>query len=419
MLRQRVQRRRRQTGGAVFRTDDVRAMLQNRVCAKGACCLFCRHSGICGGCDLLGKTYAEQLRLKAATLAGRLASAGVSMTPEFEPLFPNDRMPGGFRQKVAFVFGTSPHGSLVMGHYARGSQKVVPVTECPVHSARGNRVAFALRDQLVRAGVEAAGSRRGVLRHLLVRASQDNLQAVAMLVVTGNDKSLRRPVRALMDSADRPDGFFINIHPGPGPFMVGPKTIPIAGQRHVAESINGITFLISPAAFFQTNAMAAAALQRLVVSAIRGDRVLDLYSGSGLFSLALARESSRVVAIEENRVAVKDAEANARINRVAPGRLRLMCARVEDALPGLAREAWDAVVLDPPRQGCPPGVIAGVFDRLRPPCVVYVSCNPDALAAELPAMLRAGYRVDDVRVVDMFPHTEHIESVVRLSRLAN
>jgi 23S rRNA (uracil1939-C5)-methyltransferase len=377
--------------------------------------VFCAHAGVCGGCDLLHLSYAEQLGQKKSALAARLAATKI--VPEFAPLFPEDQNPGGFRQKVAFVFGTDARGRLVMGHYARGSQMVVPVVDCPVHSARGNRIAFALRDQLIRAGVEAAGaSRRGVLRHLLIRTSQDERQAVAMLVVTENDKVLRRPVRALMDSADRPDGFFINIHAGPGPFMVGPTTIRIAGQRHVREMINGISYLVSPTAFFQTNALAAATLQRLVLSRIDGGRVLDLYCGSGLFTIALARQCTRVVGIEDNLQAVKDAEANARINRIEEGRLRFLRARVEDGLSRVAKDRWDSVVLDPPRQGCPPTVIEAVFEHIKPARVVYVSCNPDALAAELPAILRAGYRIDDVRAVDMFPHTEHIEAVVQLSR---
>jgi 23S rRNA (uracil1939-C5)-methyltransferase len=238
-----------------------------------------------------------------------------------------------------------------------------------------------------------------------------------MLVVTRNDKTLRRPVRALLESSERPDGFFINIHDGAGPFMIGPDTIRIAGNRHVRETINGLSYLVSPTAFFQTNALAAATLQRLVVAGVgESERVLDLYCGSGLFSLALGGASTRVTAVEENRQAIKDAEANARLNRVESGHVRFVCARVEDALARLPRGTWDAVVLDPPRQGCPPRVIEEIFRRIQPARAIYVSCNLDALAAELPVILQAGYELDGVRAVDMFPHTDHIELVVRLSR---
>ncbi len=126
---------------------------------------------------------------------------------------------------------------------------------------------------------------------------------------------------------------------------------------------------------------------------MQGKQVLDLYSGSGLFALPIAQAGARVTAVEENRQAVKDAEANLRLNRIASGQVRLVCARVEDVLPRLAAERWDAVVLDPPRQGCPPAVLSGVFETIAPPRAIYVSCNPDALAQDLPVILKAGYLV--------------------------
>ena len=365
--------------------------------------VFCQHAGVCGGCSLLAHTYADQLKSKGASLGDRLKIS----PPAFEPVFPGNEMPQGFRQKVAFVFGRG----LVMGHYARGSRSIVPIRECPVHSARGNRIAFALRDELVRCRIEP-----GILRHLLVRTSQDDRQAIAMLVVTHNDKSLRRPVRAFLETKEKPDGFFININDDPGPFMVGPETIRIAGKRHVVEKIDGLSFLVSPNAFFQTNVLAAASIQRQVVAGVGEGRVLDLYCGSGLFSLAIARHAKRVVAIEENGQAIRDAEGNAKLNRIPAERLRFLRARVEDGLERVSRDNWDAVVLDPPRQGCSRDVLAGVFERIRPARGVYVSCNPEALAGELPSILKAGYQVDEVRPVDMFPHTDHIETVVRLSR---
>ena len=325
-----------------------------------------------------------------------------------------------FRTKVSFVFGPEGQGrGLVMGHYARGSKQIVRIDECPVHSARGNRIAFALRDRLMRARIYGAGAQRnGLVRHIIVRTTEDDRQAVAMLVVTKNDKALRTPIRGLLASADRPDGFFININDRPGPFMMGSETIKIDGHSHVKQDgIIDTSFLVSPTAFFQTNVGAARTLVQLVIDGV-GDaqQVLDLYSGSGLMSLPLVKAGVRVTAVEENRQAMKDAEANIRLNRVPGGMIRLLTSTVEDALPRVARDRWDAVVLDPPRQGCPPEVLDGVFNQIAPPRAVYVSCNPEALAAELPVILNAGYRVTRIQPVDMFPHTDHIETVVTLSR---
>ncbi len=359
----------------------------------------CTHFGVCGGCTLPGVPYAEQLARKRERLSRLLGMA--------VPPIPPSPKEAGFRCKVAFVFGS---GS--MGHYAAGSQRVIPITECPVHHERGNRIAFALRDRLLKARIPP-----GVLRHVIVRTTEDGREASAMLVVRRNDKSLRTPVRAFLASAEKPDGFFVNIHDQPGPYMVGDETIKIEGRSHVKEVVGGLSYLVSPTAFFQTNVGAAAHLVSMVLQAAgESPRVLDLYCGSGLFTLALARNGASVTAIEENRQAIEDAEANGRLNRVPAGRIRFLAMRVEDALPKVRREPWDAVVLDPPRQGCPAAVLSGVFDGIRPTRAVYVSCNPDALAKELPVILKMGYRATGVQPVDMFPHTDHIETVVTLER---
>jgi len=315
-----------------------------------------------------------------------------------------------------------------MGHYALalrqaqgdpersrgvGSQRVIPIEECPVHHERGNRIAFALRDYLQRANVGA------LLRHVIIRVTEDGREASAMLVVYRNDKSLRAPVKKFLASAETPDGFFVNIHDKPGPFMVGDETIKIDGRSHVKEVVGGVSYLVSPTAFFQTNVGAAAAIVKLVLEEVGAAKsVLDLYCGTGLFSLQIAKAGARVLGIEENRLAIKDAEANVRLNRIPDGQVRFIAGRVEDSIRLNRNTAggWDAVVMDPPRQGCPPSVLSAVFEQMRPPKVVYVSCNPDALAKELPGILRAGYSLARVQAVDMFPHTNHIETVIAFQR---
>jgi 23S rRNA (uracil1939-C5)-methyltransferase len=267
------------------------------------------------------------------------------------------------------------------------------------------------------AGAARSGETGALLRHVIVRVTQDGREASAMLVVRRNDKSLRAPVRKFLASAARPDGFFVNIHYKPGPYMVGDETIKIEGRSHVKEVVGGVSYLVSPTAFFQTNVGAAAEMVKIVMQEAGSPAtVLDLYCGTGLFSLPLARAGARVLAIEENRQAIADAEANARLNRLPPGQVRFVASRVEDALARAARESWDAVILDPPRQGCPPQVISAVFEHIRPPKVVYVSCNPEALAGEVPSILKAGYKVSRLQPIDMFPHTHHIETIVSFDR---
>lgn len=364
----------------------------------------CKHFGVCGGCTLPGVPYAEQLEKKRSFLSKLLGM-------DVPPVLPSPKE-SGFRNKVAFVFATAGRDRTVMGHFEKGSQRVIPIDECPVHHERGNAIAFGLQHQLKKLRIPG-----GLLRHIVIRTTDDGREASAMLVVHENEKLLRVPVKKFLATDAKPDGFFVNIHSKPGPYMVGDETLKIEGRSHVKETIGGVSYLVSPTAFFQTNSGAAALLVKIVLEEVgTAKRVLDLYCGTGLFSLAMAKAGATVTAVEENRQAIADAESNVRINRLPPGQVRLVPSRVEDAISRLGKDPWDAVVLDPPRQGCPLPVINSIFEDLRPARVVYVSCNPDALRSELPVILKMGYRVTRVQPVDMFPHTDHIETVVSFAR---
>ena len=411
-------RRVRPVGGSVLaEIVAVEEASPNRIVPR------CRHAAACGGCAWQHIAYPEQLRRKAAALEVRLRRAMGDGAPRVSPAIGmpvgGDGMPWRFRQKAAFVFGRGPDG-LVMGHFARGTNDVVPVEECPVHASRANRIAFALRDALAGAGIPAAGvGTEGLARHVVVRTSRDEKEAVAMLVATRDDPALQAPLRAVLDGPEKPEGLILNLHDRPGPYLVGRESKRVGGPGHVREEALGPAFLVSPTSFFQTNVAAAATLVRLAIEALPGEsglRVLDLYSGSGLFALPIALRGHAVTAVEESRKSTRDAELNRRRNGVSEDRLRLVCASVEQALPRLTAGAFDAVVLDPPREGCPPQVVREVFGRLRPDRGILVSCNPEALARELPLAVEAGYRVLRVQPVDMFPHTPHIEAVAVLVR---
>ena len=406
----------------------------------------CRHADTCGGCPLQHLDYAEQLRRKRLRVQRLLDAALGPRAPRVRPVWPSPHAAGDapwqFRQKAAFTFGAGPGGNLVMGHYSRGGDVVVAIEECPVHPARANRIAFAFRDAFARAGLRAFGDDgRGLLRHLIVRTSADQREAVAVLVVARHARELRAPLREVMAGPDAPDGFrrrgepgagpmgapsddsgllrpqtpdglLLNLNDRPGPYLLGRETLHLGGAEAVLERALGEEFAVAPTSFFQTNVAAAGELLRLVTEATAGAAsVLDLYSGSGLFALPLARRGARVTAVEENRDAVRDARLNLEASGVPPARLRLRPGRVEQVLPGLLRERFDAVVLDPPRQGASPRVLDLVFRGLRPPRAVLVSCSPEALAAELAFAARAGYAIGDVQPVDMFPHTDHVEAV--------
>jgi 23S rRNA (uracil1939-C5)-methyltransferase len=383
----------------------------------------CRHFGVdaipgvgaCGGCSWQHIAYPEQLRLKAQ-IVDRFVRVAVPDAPNVLPMLaatPLDH-PWGYRHKVHFVFGN--RGSiLTMGHYVRGSRRIIPVVECPVHDERGNAFAFETRNAFAAAGLRAADGGRGTLRSLAVRVGCRTRELMATLIVwSDRDRRVRAATRRLLERT-QPTSLHLNVHDREDPFIFGATTRRLFGSSRMREDVGGASFLMSPAAFFQTNVEAANILVRLVLAAIPADaRVLDLYAGSGLFAIPLAAAGHDVIAVEENRLAVGDGDAALKLNLAARRRCRFVAQRVEVALPAVT--STDAVVLDPPREGCSPAVLREVFGRLKPALAVYVSCNPEALAAELVPIRAKGYRIVSLQPVDMFPHTAHIETVAVLER---
>jgi 23S rRNA (uracil1939-C5)-methyltransferase len=401
----------------------------------------CAHAAECGGCDWQHIRYDAQLTLKQASVRSLLERAlgtDVSVEPTLPTSGPEvdaSGAPWGFRDKVHFVFGASPAGPLVMGHYRRGSRSVVPVSSCPVHATRGNATAFTLHDILGALEIPPASpDGGGVARHVVIRVGHASGERLATLVVTRrDDKRLRLASRRLLAAPEAPDGLYLNVHDKPNAWLFGRDTVHLHGRTRLREDVGGVSFLVSPTAFFQTNVSAAATLVDLVSSAIAahggGGRVLDLYAGVGLFALPLARRGADVLAVEENGDAVDAGVASRDFNRLDARACRFVSARAEDLIAGRARGvdprfSPDAVVLDPPREGCPEPVLKGVLERYRPRVVVYVSCSPVALARDLAVLARsrligaahAPYRLDTVRPLDMFPHTPHVEVVATLVR---
>jgi 23S rRNA (uracil1939-C5)-methyltransferase len=401
----------------------------------------CRHFGPeaepgvgpCGGCAWQHIAYPEQLRLKTE-LVTRLVRAAVPQAPPAAPMLAGTALddPWGYRHKVHFVFGSAGGSggrgrpregpSLVMGHFVRGTRRVIPVRECPVHVERGNGIAFQFLDEYLRAKIASAPD--GVLKSLALRVADRSAELMATLVVTGDrDKALRGATRRLLQRADAPTSFHVNIHPKADGFVFGPETRRVTGRDRLREEVAGVAFLISPDAFFQTNVRAAEILVRLVMEAIPPDgNVLDLYAGSGLFALPLAQRGGTVTAVEENRAAVADGEASRGLNRISQERCRFVAVRAEQAALAVGlrthdrRAQFDAVVLDPPREGCSAAVLDLVFSTVAPATVVYVSCHPEALARDLAAVAPLHYRIHSLQPVDMFPHTAHVETVAVLKR---
>ena len=166
--------------------------------------------------------------------------------------------------------------------------------------------------------------------------------------------------------------------------------------------------------FFQTNSTGAAGLlQELREIAPQARSILDLYCGVGTLGLALAKQCNRLLGIESVGSAVADAQRNAQGNGITHARFET--AKTEEWFAAAHEERPDLVIVDPPRAGLHPRTVKGLI-ALAPPAIIYVSCNPATLARDLAALTAEGYQADRMRILDLFPHTPHVETIVRLLR---
>lgn len=401
----------------------------------------CRHFGICGGCSWQHIRYEEQLRLKRSMLASLLEKA-IGLPPEriLEPIGldgagpPGKAAPGqdptapwGFRSKVHYTIEPAGQGGKpTLGHHLLGDIGVFPIVECPVHAPEGHTLALRAWDVLkgLPAGVGAPPQKPFHLRHLLVRTTGGHSLPHLTIVASRASPELTSRLEALEALSPPPGGVHLNVNPDAGPYILGPRTERLRGARRLEVEVAGVIFRLSPASFFQTSLEAAARLVSVVLDRIRrsgAQRVLDLYAGAGLFALPLAKLGCTVLAIEASPIAVADGIESLRANPGLPGSARFLKGRTEDALEELLGKqpdgrGIDAVILDPPRDGCPPDTWRHLLRELRPRLIIYVSCNPRALCEDLKVAPREGYAISEIRLVDMFPHTAHMESVTILER---
>jgi 23S rRNA (uracil1939-C5)-methyltransferase len=200
--------------------------------------------------------------------------------------------------------------------------------------------------------------------------------------------------------------------------IFGDRFTLLKGKPQITEEQNEVRFLVSPQSFLQVNPVQT---RKLYDTAVRyldpkpTETIADVYCGIGTISLAIARRAGKVIGIECVPEAIEDAKKNAALNGI--GNAEFLCGLAEEALPKLVKSNLrpDAIVIDPPRKGCEEPVLKAIAES-GVNRVVYVSCNPATLARDAKILISFGFRIEHVRPVDMFPHTQHVETVVLLSR---
>ena len=367
----------------------------------------CLHDGEpCPGAPWQGLPYERQLAEKSEQLDAALRRIGKLDGFDLEPAEPAAQ-PWRYRNKLEYSFGER-NGQLALGFHRRGSwADVVDAEDCLLASERNNEARNRVREWARREGIPAYDPRRqtGVLRNLVVREGRRTGQLQTRLVT------------AQASFAEPPVDLHTVIE-GPGGGTSGPTGV--LGEEFLSEKLSQLELRVSSSAFFQTNTEMAERLYEIAAgyAGLTGrERVFDLYCGIGTIGLALARGAGEVWGIETVPEAVADGEENARRNGIANAHFIAADVRlgVRPLLERVGRP--DVVVVDPPRAGLSKKVIRRLIE-CGASRIVYVSCNPTTLAPNASQLTDAGYSLQRVRPVDMFPQTPHVECVALLEKTA-
>ncbi len=392
---------------------------------------FCSHFGICGGCKWQPLPYQMQLQAKQQQVYDQLVRIGHLDVPEISPIIPSGKTEY-YRNKLEFTFSRrrwifsdedpdsmSEAERCGLGfHVGKFFDKVLDIKQCYLQKDPSDRIRLFIKEYALGHGLEFFDIREhtGFLRNMFIRTAEDG--SVMLIVCFYHEDAGARC--ALLDavSAEFPQitSLYYVINGKANDSIADQECVLYKGEEAIYEYMEGLKFKIGPKSFYQTNTEQAYRLYGVAreYAALTGhETVYDLYTGTGTIAQFVSSKARKVIGIEYVPEAIADAKENARANGIT--NCDFYAGDMKDILTDGFVEAHgkpDVVILDPPRAGIHPDV-AEVILNAEPARIVYVSCNPASQARDL-AILSGKYSITAVQPVDMFPHTHHVENVVRL-----
>ncbi len=391
---------------------------------------FCDHFGLCGGCKWQNLPYDEQLRFKSDQVRDQLTRIGHLTLPQIDPCL-GSKKTQFYRNKLEFTF--TPKRWLTyeeiadeniiatpaLGFHIPGMfDKVMDVEKCWLQPEPSNAIRLGVKAFCIENGLTFHDARAhvGLMRGIIIRTSSTG----DVMVIVHFGEQLDDQIEALMsyirDTFKEVTSLFYVVNLKLNDSIADQTPILFSGKDHIMEHMEGLHFKVGPKSFYQTNSDQAYELYRLTreMADLKSDETLyDLYTGTGTIANFCASRCKKVVGIEYVEEAIEDAKINSQINNIenttfyAGDMKKVLSDEFVDA-----NGRPDVIILDPPRAGVDEPVI-DVILRAAPERIVYVSCNPATQARDL-ALLDPYYTIERVQPVDMFPHTHHVENIVKL-----
>lgn len=391
----------------------------------------------CGGCTALNRPYKKQLAAKQAAMEELFAALceregisvdpirGMGVTLGDPGKYP---APRGFRHKAATPFAPGKEGAVRCGFFERGTHKIVAVPECPVEAPGARQILNGIAREAERLHIPAFNEDKhlGLLRYAVVRCGWRTDQVMVTLVTAQRDLPHAQEFFEAVAALDpRIVTVAQNINGRPGNAILGEETRIVYGAECMRDQLLGCEFDISPTAFYQTNPQQTELLYQLAIDGMdlrQGDVLMDAYCGSGTIGLCAAKEAQNkgigimLLGVERNPAGIADARRNAELNGLARSAWFIADDATDYILDAADNnERVDVLSIDPPRAGSTPEFLEAAC-ALKPRRITYISCNPMTQERDLHQLLDGGYRLLKITPVDMFPHTDHTETVAVLSR---
>lgn len=375
---------------------------------------FCKYAKKCNSCQLCNLSYEEQLRYKENICRRQLGAMcrveKITSSPKIM----------GYRNKAQFVY--KREGKRIMsGLYKSATHSVMTAERCAICSAKANELTKTLAKLFQSFKIQPYDyyTGRGWLKSVVIREAAATGEC--MVVINGADgvfPAKRTFATALQKACPDLTTAVVTVNRDRGKLFTGRQSEILFGKGTITDVLCGEKFLLSPSSFYQINHDQT---ERLYAKAVEladlsgTETVLDAYCGIGTIGIIASRKAKLVHAVELNPAAIGDAKKNAKLNGIQ--NIRFTAADSKDYAAALAQDGAriDAAFIDPPRAGCTAGFLKAL-SKLSPERIVYISCNPESQARDVRVLGRLGYRAEVCYPFDMFPFTNHCESIVLLTK---
>lgn len=370
----------------------------------------------CGGCQLQNMDYPAQLEWKQRLCVKLLGGFG-----QVEKIIGMDN-PYHYRNKVQWAFSQDRNKKIISGVYQSSTHRIVPVESCMTEDEKADEIIVSV-GKLMKAfklAVYNEVTGRGFLRHVLVKRGFSTGEIMVVLV-TGTPVFTAKNhfIRELLKLHPDITTVVMNVNDKFTSLVLGKNEKTLYGPGYIVDELCGLRFRISAKSFYQINPVQTHVLynKAMEYAGLTGEEtVIDAYCGIGTIGMVAAKHAGNVIGVEVNPDAVKDAISNARLNGM--NNIRFYKADAGEFMVAMAEEneKCDVVFMDPPRAGSDENFLKSLC-TLAPGRVVYISCNPETLGRDLKYLSSHGYKVKKIQPVDMFPMTNHVETVVLMSRV--